>query len=47
MLFATATTILVVCATLVAAIPFLHAERQQRRRTRAMQETEVKRPRIS
>ncbi len=47
MLFATATTILVVCATLIAAIPFLHAERQQRQRTRAMQEKQMKRARIS
>lgn len=36
MLLAAATVFLVVAATLVAASPFLHAERQQRRRLRAI-----------
>lgn len=44
MLFATATTVLVVVATLIAAIPFIHADRQQRRRSRALQETHMQDP---
>jgi hypothetical protein len=44
MLFATATTVLVVVATLIAAIPFIHADRQQRRRCRALQDTRTQKP---
>jgi len=36
MLLAAATVFLVLAATLIAASPFLHAERQQRRRGRAI-----------
>lgn len=42
MLFATATTVLVVAATLIAAIPFVHADRQQRRRSRARPSTDTR-----
>ena len=41
MLFAIATTVLVVFATLIAAIPFIHADRLQRRRSRALRKTDV------
>jgi hypothetical protein len=47
MLAVAATTILVVCATMVAAIPFLLAERHQRRRSRAMRKSLGKRATLS
>ncbi len=47
MIFAAATTLLVVCTTMFAAIPFLLAERNQRRRTRAMRKNLVKRAKAS
>jgi hypothetical protein len=43
MLSAAAALVLIVCATLVAAIPFLLAEREQRRRSRAMRKSLPKR----
>jgi hypothetical protein len=47
MLSVATTTLLVVCVTMVAALPFLLAELNQRRRTRAMKENPVKRVRAS